>query len=311
MGKQPGLPPRNLPEPMFSSASMPPEAFVFPHGPPDQKVVEMPEDRSQRGPIEAPVVLNPAPNNWIPHARQFIDGFNKGDVKSALAACADQVSIIDEFAPYEWHGAGACAAAVPAHAVDGIGDIGGGAQRGEQRQQQQDLASGARVGHCSLMTPGRDPDQFTTTGWPWRPGNEFRLLADGGEFFARMLQAIDAANRYVLLEMYLVRSGAIATRFIEAFAQAARRGARVCVVLDAFGALGLTRADRRRLLDAGVELRFFNPLRLKNRLSNLLRHFQTVPAHQTHDRPGEGPLLKLLETPLGSKGPETSVSFHF
>jgi len=40
---------------------------------------------------------------------QFIDGFNKGDVKSALATCAEQNSIIDEFAPYEWHGAGACA----------------------------------------------------------------------------------------------------------------------------------------------------------------------------------------------------------
>ncbi|HTO75258.1 MAG TPA: nuclear transport factor 2 family protein [Thermoanaerobaculia bacterium] len=39
---------------------------------------------------------------------QFIDGFNKGDVKSAVAACADQASIIDEFAPYEWHGAAAC-----------------------------------------------------------------------------------------------------------------------------------------------------------------------------------------------------------
>lgn len=39
---------------------------------------------------------------------QFIDGFNKGDVKSALATCAEQNSIIDEFAPYEWHGAGAC-----------------------------------------------------------------------------------------------------------------------------------------------------------------------------------------------------------
>jgi len=40
---------------------------------------------------------------------QFIDGFNKGDVKTALAACADQTSIIDEFPPHEWHGAGACA----------------------------------------------------------------------------------------------------------------------------------------------------------------------------------------------------------
>jgi hypothetical protein len=35
--------------------------------------------------------------------------FNKGDVKTAVAACADQASIIDEFPPYEWHGAGACA----------------------------------------------------------------------------------------------------------------------------------------------------------------------------------------------------------
>jgi hypothetical protein len=40
---------------------------------------------------------------------QFIDGFNKGDIKTALAACAEQTSIIDEFPPHEWHGAGACA----------------------------------------------------------------------------------------------------------------------------------------------------------------------------------------------------------
>lgn len=39
---------------------------------------------------------------------QFVDGFNKGDAKTALAACADQTYIIDEFPPYEWHGAGAC-----------------------------------------------------------------------------------------------------------------------------------------------------------------------------------------------------------
>jgi ketosteroid isomerase-like protein len=40
--------------------------------------------------------------------RQFIDGFNKGDVPSALAACAAETSIIDEIPPFEWTGAGAC-----------------------------------------------------------------------------------------------------------------------------------------------------------------------------------------------------------
>ena len=40
---------------------------------------------------------------------QFIDGFNKGDTKTALAACASPVAIIDEFPPYVWSGPTACA----------------------------------------------------------------------------------------------------------------------------------------------------------------------------------------------------------
>ena len=44
-----------------------------------------------------------------------------------------------------------------------------------------------------------------------------------------------------------------------------------CVLLDGFGALRLRRADRRRLTDGGVELRFFNPLRLRKGFANLLR----------------------------------------
>jgi cardiolipin synthase len=116
-----------------------------------------------------------------------------------------------------------------------------------------------------------DPEQFTTTGWPWRTGNSFELLDNGAEFFPAMLAAIDGARASVLLEMYLVRSGHILTRFIDALTAAARRGARVCVLFDAFGSLGLSRADRRRLLEGGVELRFFNPLALAKRLGNLLR----------------------------------------
>jgi len=121
------------------------------------------------------------------------------------------------------------------------------------------------------MTQLREPTQSTTTGWPWRPGNHFRLLDGGGEFFPQMLAAIDGAGESVLLEMYLVRSGTLVTRFIDALTAAAQRGARVCVVFDGFGALGLARADRRRLCVGGVELRLFNPLALRKRLANLLR----------------------------------------
>jgi len=111
----------------------------------------------------------------------------------------------------------------------------------------------------------------TTTGWPWRTGNSFELLDGGSEFFPSMWQAIDSASESVLLEMYLVRSGAVMTRFIDALTAAVRRGARVCLLFDDFGAQGLSRADQRWLLESGAELRLFNPLSLRKRLANLLR----------------------------------------
>lgn len=41
--------------------------------------------------------------------RQWVDGLNKGDTKSAIAACAQHTSILDEFAPHVWQGEGVCA----------------------------------------------------------------------------------------------------------------------------------------------------------------------------------------------------------
>lgn len=49
---------------------------------------------------------------------RFVDGFNKGDTTMIVAACADQMSIIDEFPPHEWHGAGAIAKWVTDYDVD-------------------------------------------------------------------------------------------------------------------------------------------------------------------------------------------------
>jgi phosphatidylserine/phosphatidylglycerophosphate/cardiolipin synthase-like enzyme len=112
----------------------------------------------------------------------------------------------------------------------------------------------------------RHSDRF-----PWRGGNHFELLIDGPAFFARMLEAIAGARRYVFLELYLVESGVIADRFVSALTTAAGRGVAVHVLFDAFGAMGLGSDDRRRLLEGGVRLEFYNPLRWRKRLGNLLR----------------------------------------
>ncbi|BAU47384.1 phospholipase [Sulfurifustis variabilis] len=107
--------------------------------------------------------------------------------------------------------------------------------------------------------------------YPWREGNAFELLVDGERFYPRMLEAIERATTYVLLEMYLVESGAVSGRFIDALARAARRGVQVKVLLDAFGGLGLEDADRARLTEAGVAMVIFNPIKAAKRAHNLAR----------------------------------------
>lgn len=105
----------------------------------------------------------------------------------------------------------------------------------------------------------------------WREGNRFELLIDGVNFYPAMLSAINAARRHVLLEMYLAESGAVADRFIAALADATARGVAVKLLLDGFGAFGLSTADRARLTEAGVELRLYNPLSASKGVHNLAR----------------------------------------
>ena len=107
--------------------------------------------------------------------------------------------------------------------------------------------------------------------FPWRRANRFELLVDGKAYFPRMLEAIQRANRYVLLEIYLFESGTVADRFIDALLAAAARGVQVKLLVDAFGAAKLQAEDRLRLLTAGAELQFYNPLRLRKWLSNMFR----------------------------------------
>ena len=107
--------------------------------------------------------------------------------------------------------------------------------------------------------------------FPWRRANAFELLVDGKAYFPRMLDAIHRAQRYVLLEIYLFESGAVANRFIATLIAAAARGVQIKLLVDAFGAAKLQAEDRQRLRASGVELQFYNPLRLRKWLGNMFR----------------------------------------
>ncbi|SDV02359.1 phospholipase D-like domain-containing protein [Pseudomonas mucidolens] len=112
--------------------------------------------------------------------------------------------------------------------------------------------------------------------FPWRSANQFELLIDGASFFPQMLVGIARAERQVELEMYLVEAGACAEAMVQALVQAAERGVRVRCLFDDYGSLAFTLSLRRRLIDAGVELRFYNRLRWRRGMRNLYRDHRKV-----------------------------------
>lgn len=109
------------------------------------------------------------------------------------------------------------------------------------------------------------------TVFPWRVGNRFELLIDGERFFPRLLAAIDAAERQVELELYLVEAGLCAGQLVERLCRAAQRGVAVRCLFDAFGSRRLGVRLSAQLRQAGVQLRLYNPLGWRRGVSNFYR----------------------------------------
>lgn len=93
----------------------------------------------------------------------------------------------------------------------------------------------------------------------------FRWLSTGAEGLEAMLSAIADAARSVQFEMYIFTPGPLGLRFRDALVEARRRGVRVQVLLDAFGALGLPSNFWNSLVQLGGELRWFNAFRASER----------------------------------------------
>lgn len=92
-------------------------------------------------------------------------------------------------------------------------------------------------------------------------GNRIEVLTDGSSFYPAMLDAIKGATRSINLECYIFHPGVIADRFIDGLCERARQGVVVTVVLDAIGSSGVRIRETAKLKDAGVRLKFYQPLR--------------------------------------------------
>jgi cardiolipin synthase len=87
-----------------------------------------------------------------------------------------------------------------------------------------------------------------------------------------MLDAIRAAEREILLEMYWIGADAVGERFREALVERARAGVRVCVVYDAVGSMAITSGWWKALLEAGgraVEFHSISPFDPRFRIEHI------------------------------------------
>ena len=120
------------------------------------------------------------------------------------------------------------------------------------------------------------------SNWPTcrsSPGNTAELLIDGEATFASLFAGIDAAERYVLVQFYIVRDDGLGNALADRLIAAARRGVTVFMLYDEVGSRP-GRAYWRRLRDAGVRVSEFGTTRgPRNRFQlNFRNHRKIVVA---------------------------------
>ncbi len=109
---------------------------------------------------------------------------------------------------------------------------------------ESESADGREVGEMGAF------DRMATL--PFTHGNDVQLLVDGDATFEALFAAIDAAERYVLTQFYIVHDDDIGQRYKQYLIDAARRGVEVRFLYDSVGSWKLPRRYKRELEAAGV-----------------------------------------------------------
>ncbi|PMR75545.1 cardiolipin synthase [Billgrantia endophytica] len=96
---------------------------------------------------------------------------------------------------------------------------------------------------------------------PLLGGNEVSLLIDGEETFESLFTGIDSAERYLLVQFYIVRDDDMGRAFQQRLIAKAREGVEVYFLYDEIGSYGLPDSYVQALEDAGVNVHRFHATR--------------------------------------------------
>jgi cardiolipin synthase len=90
------------------------------------------------------------------------------------------------------------------------------------------------------------------SGLPFVTGNKLSLLINGDEFFAALFEAIEQAQKYVLLEYYILRFDTIGQKLKDLLIKKSQQGVRVYLIYDSVGSFGISSAHVKQLIKEGV-----------------------------------------------------------
>lgn len=97
--------------------------------------------------------------------------------------------------------------------------------------------------------------------WPFLDGNKVSLLKDGEQTFDSIFAGIDAAERYLLVQFYLVNADGLGHRLRDALIRKVEDGLDVYFLYDEIGSYGLPNSYLQSLRDGGVQVQRFHSTR--------------------------------------------------
>jgi cardiolipin synthase A/B len=124
----------------------------------------------------------------------------------------------------------------------------------------------------SPMRPLAEQAFSRTAGAPLVPGNCIRLLKDARENYPAWLEAMRSATQTIHFESYIIYDDDVGREFADVLIAKAREGVRVRLLYDWLGSVRTSSRFWRRLTEAGVEVRCFNPPSIDSPLGWLSRN---------------------------------------
>jgi cardiolipin synthase len=90
------------------------------------------------------------------------------------------------------------------------------------------------------------------------PGNKVEVFRGGKEYFSELFAHIDAAEKYVHVQLYILENDQTGKLFLDHLFRAAERGVRVFLMLDAYGCSWVRRPQLTEWSKKGLTVKLFS-----------------------------------------------------